>query len=147
MTPLQFAMSLISYAKHSEVSYYVARVLRMPKGLFPASRCSVTFEEFMDFNRCLFQIQEIMRGLQYFEGDSKGVSEEVFKHTVTVVTGIELNPELVRIMFWVLDRDGNGVLDNQEINALLTERFKYGQANDRVFMGSVFGCFKKCFSG
>jgi len=146
MTPLQFAMSLISYAKHSEVSYYVARVLRMPKGQFPASRCSITFEEFLDFNRCLFQIKEIMRGLQYFESD-KGVSESVFKHTVAVVTGITLNDELVRVMFWVLDRDGNGILDNQEINALLTERFKYGQANDRVFMGSTFGCFKQCFSG
>merc|ERR1712129_367031 len=101
----------------------------------------------MDFNRCLFQIKDIMRGLQYFDNGGNGVSEKMFKHTVAVVTGIELSTDLVAIMFWVLDRDGNGILDNQEINALLSERFKYGQANDRVFMGSVFGCFRKCLSG
>eukprot|EP01084_Bolivina_argentea_P200439 342760_1 len=66
LSPKNFAMSLVSYAHHSDVSYYVARVSRMPK-IFNKSEYSVSYEEFMDFNRCLFEIHDIMKALRYYD--------------------------------------------------------------------------------
>jgi len=147
MSPRNFAMSLVSYAHHSEVAYFVHRVNRLPKTLFPASQCSITYREFIEFNQCLFHINDIMRALRYYEKGHQSITQQAFRHSVKYITGIELNENLVALMFWVLDKDGNNTLNQKEIKTLLQERFKYGQATDRVFLGGVLKCFAQCISG
>ena len=56
LSPKNFAMSLVSYAHHSEVSYYVARVERMPKKIFNNKKIKITWNDFLNFNKCLFVV-------------------------------------------------------------------------------------------
>eukprot|EP00484_Ammonia_sp_Unknown_P025591 CAMPEP_0197029252 /NCGR_PEP_ID=MMETSP1384-20130603/8751_1 /TAXON_ID=29189 /ORGANISM="Ammonia sp." /LENGTH=449 /DNA_ID=CAMNT_0042458385 /DNA_START=49 /DNA_END=1398 /DNA_ORIENTATION=- len=147
LSPRNFAMSLVSYAHHSEVAYYVARINRMPKDEFDRTQCSVSYAEFIEFNKCLFKITDIMRALKYYEKGNQNITQQAFRHTVKCITGVELSDNIVRIMFWVLDRDGDNTLDQKEIKALLSERFQYGQATDRVFLAGLFQCFGKCIAG
>ena len=146
LSPKNFAMSLISYAHHKDVSYYVARVKRMPKSKFPPHRCSISYEDFMDFNECLYEIDDIMRALKYYAEGKDSITKQAFHHTVKVITGINLNKDLVNIMFWVLDRDGSNTLDQEEIQTLLLQRFQYGQSSDRVFLSGLLKCFGECIS-
>eukprot|EP00483_Globobulimina_turgida_P007922 UN07938 len=133
LSPKNFGMSLVSYAHHSDVPYYVARVNRIPKNRFNKQQFSITYNEFIDFNKCLYSIKDIMRALNYYAAGKENITQQAFHHTVKCITGIELSKNLISIMFWVLDRDGNNALDQAEIRALLTERFSYGRATDRVF--------------
>ena len=135
-----FAMSLISYAHHSDVSYYVARVNRIK-----FEKCIITYNDFLNFNKCLFYINDIMRALKYYEKGKENITQKAFHHTVKCITNINLNKNLINIMFYVLDRNGDNTLNQKEIKTLLSERFQYGQANDRIFLAKIFKCFKDCY--
>lgn len=146
LSPKNFAMSLVSYAHHSEVSYYVARVERMPKKIFNQKNIKITWNDFINFNKCLFSINDIMKALKYYEKGNENITQKAFHHTVKCITNIDLNKDLINIMFWVLDRDGDNTLNQKEIQTLLSERFQYGQAQDRLFLGGLLKCFKSCFN-
>lgn len=137
-----FAMSLVSYAHHSTIPWYIARIYKISESKFKP----ISFEEFVDFNMSLYYIHEIIHALKFYTVCKDEISREVFCHTVKCVSGITLSENIIDILFWIFDEDDNNTLDYKEIESLMTERFAYGQNNERV-LGHVkyYDCFKACF--
>ena len=61
-----FAMSLVSYAHHKDVSYYISTVERMPKEI-GKSDIKITWDDFVNLNKLLFSINDILKALKYYE--------------------------------------------------------------------------------
>ena len=144
ITAKDFAWSLVSYASHKDIAYYKAKIQRIPVKKLNLE--NVSWKEFRDFNMCLGYIEDIIHCLKLYKSCKKEVSQRDFINACKIVCNMELSSNIVNIIFWIFDKDGDGTLDYKELIGLFQNRFQFGQKNDRVFGFTKFvGCFTKCF--
>ena len=87
----------------------------------------ISLDEFKAFNIFLNDIDDFIVAVNMTKlSPGEELDKRFFRRAVTVVTGEEINPYVVDVVFALFDADGNGTLSPQEFIAIMKDRLKRG---------------------
>ena len=137
-----YAMNLASYGNIRNVPEYVKRIDQLA-----TNPTKISFEEFYQFHLVLDKLPEIDFAINSFECMGEPFSKTQLQRTVKAVAGVSLPMEMLDIIFFLFDRDGDGKLDQDEFIGVLKGKntFGFSQPRDSGFV-RFSGCLKDCLS-
>jgi len=137
MTPFQFGLSIASRAPPSDIDEYVGRaqILRDMEG-------RITPEENHEFLIALDSLEKIVSAINLYTLDKPNrFNKGSFARAFTAVTGFTIPSIMVDVIFVMLDRDGDGVLDFDELVTALRRH----KLSTRTEQTTTWRCVRSCF--
>jgi Ca2+-binding EF-hand superfamily protein len=141
ITARAFGMSVIGYVDPKDLPSFIARAdtLDNQKG-------ELTFEDFVNFNKALKKLPEIAVAVKLYAQGGE-INKHDFGRAVKAISGVDLKPVQVDVIFHVLDKDGNGKLDHNELLEVMAKRVERGMSHHRdVGVARFFNCLVSCCS-
>jgi len=114
-----FAMSVVGWAHPDKVDEYLKRIQSLE-----GRPDKISFEEFQSFNRGLEQLDDVTMTIRCYAAtkDDGGFNKADFRRAYEAVTGLKISHRVVKIIFEVFDRNGDGHLDIDELLAVMSSK-------------------------
>jgi len=140
ISSMDFARILVTYADSKDVSEYTKKVENCPN----VGR--VTLEQYLQFNEAILQLNRIIRGLGFYFTAESHTSSEVLQRAFFAGANVQLPSFMMEIIMHVFDRDGNGTLEIDELNKVMSKRKKMRKVKWENFdFTEARRCLKECF--
>ena len=140
----RFALSLLSFGEKSRCSSEISRIEQH----LEQSPVRVSKQEFKDFLRVISHLDEIDFVLRSFVSAGEPFSQEQLKTVAQAVAKVQLTDDVLAIVFFVFDTNGDGRLDYSEFVGTLKGRQQFGfskpKDNPIVRLGK---CVLFCWDG
>jgi len=136
-----YALSLISYGNIKKRSNCLLRIKELEE-----SPVRITCEQYKAFLAVLESLDEIDFVLKLFVSAGEPFSPAQLKRAARAVTSVELSDELLDVVFFVFDTNGDGKLDYEEFVGTLQghQQFGFSKPKDNSFIR--FGkCMRYCW--
>merc|ERR1712137_512332 len=136
-----YATNLASYGNLRHMSEYLSRAAKLRNN--PAR---ITFEEYQAFNTVLESLTEINFALSSFVSMGEPFTKEQLRRAALAVADVHLSDNLLDIVFFLFDKDGDGLLDYHEFVGVLEGRQSFGFSKPRDSGVVRFTtCLKQCW--
>lgn len=137
-----FASSLISYANLRSGPGYLDRLEKLK-----ANKYKISFKEYQDFNSVLDHLDEIDFAINSFLTTGDPFKPHHLKRAAKAVANVSLTDEIIDIVFFLFDKDGDGRLDYEEFVGVMQGRKDLGLTKPRdLGLARFVSCFKDCWS-
>lgn len=141
ITARAFGMSVIGYVDPKDLPSFLARVESLDN-----QKDELSFEDFVNFNSALKKLPEIGLAVKLYAQGGE-INKKDFGRAVKAISGIDLKPVQIDVIYHVLDKDGNGKLDHNELVEVMAKRVEKGMAHHRdVGVARFFNCLVTCCS-
>jgi len=136
-----FASYLVSYGTHKQLTDAQIRIEKLRQ-----DNTVVTLEEFLQFHDMLDQLPEIENTLAMFFTSGEPFTPQQMLRVVTAVTGIDLNPKHLQMLFYLFDVNGDGKLEHRELIGFLKRKKAHGLGRPRdLGLTRFLKCVNKCY--
>lgn len=145
MSAYDFAMNLAGYARVNEVTVYVQN-MDLIRRRYPNTR--ITFQQYEQFHVVLQSLDDIAFALSTFRRANGDIKRKDFARATRAATNIDLDPDLIDIVFDIFDRNNDGKLNPSEFLTLMQQRKFRGFENSRDtgfvrLLNCTIDCIKK----
>lgn len=141
ITARAFGMSVIGYVDPKDLPSFLTRVESLDN-----RKGELSFEDFVNFNRALKKLPEIGLAVKLYAQGGE-INKKDFGRAVKAISGIDLKPVQIDVIYHVLDKDGNGKLDHNELVEVMAKRVEKGMAHHRdVGVARFVNCLVTCCS-
>ena len=136
-----YAMNLASYGNLRNMSDYLTRVEKLRN--HPAR---ITFEEYHAFNTVLESLSEINFALSSFVSMGEPFTKSQLRRAAFAAADVKLSDDILDVVFFLFDKDGDGKLDYHEFVGVLEGRqsFGFSKPRDSGFVRFA-SCLKHCW--
>ncbi|CAF0865833.1 unnamed protein product, partial [Didymodactylos carnosus] len=106
----------------------------------------VTLDQFKQFSSFLNNLEEFNIAMRFHQLSNKAISQPEFQRAIKISTGLELEPNIVALIFKIFDADDDQHLSYDEFMAVMKDRLHRGfQSSDNPdTQGTKFDQFKRC---
>ena len=106
----------------------------------------ISYDDFKSFVLTLEYFEEIEFALRSYVSIGEPFTEKQLIHTAKAVANINLSFDLVQLLFFVYDKNGDGKLDSREFVSVLKAKQKFGFAKNENFLSKLKNCTAVCTS-
>ena len=118
-----------------------------PWTLHKANKYKISFKEYQDFNSVLDHLDEIDFAINSFLTTGDPFKPHHLKRAAKAVANVSLPDEVIDIVFFLFDKDGDGRLDYEEFVGVMQGRKDLGLTKPRdLGLARFVSCFKDCWS-
>lgn len=142
ITAQEYALSVISYGSTRNNPVNLTRV-----GQLHSSKVKVSTEEYKSFLHVLESLDELDFVLKSFVCAGEPFSPDQLRKAAKAVANVDLSDNILEIIFFVFDTNGDGKLDHREFIGTLQERQSFGFSKPKDSGFVRFGkCMQYCWS-
>jgi len=136
-----FGLSLVGYVDPKDLSSFLNRVETLDD-----EKAVLTFQDFTNFNVAADKFSELALAVKLYSQGGH-IKKKDLNRAVRAISGVELHPVQVDVLFHVLDKDENGKLKPEELEAILSTRQRRGMGHYRdVGVVRFWNCLVGCCS-
>lgn len=100
----------------------------------------VSYEDFRHFANLYQHVHALSVALDFYHNINGKLEHDDFKRASKIITGSEINDNLVKIVYTLFDLNGDGNLSSSELIAVLRKR-EGSRSNKRSDEGDTIGLF------